>query len=60
VKTDKTGIWKQVLRGIGTTDLANLYNVHSYPTQYLIDKDGKIIANIELNNLESTLKQLMP
>lgn len=48
--------WKQVLRGMKmemvkdrpvfdrTNDISYLYNIHSLPTQVLIDRNGKVVA----------------
>lgn len=50
IKDDGIGLWPQVLRNRGkqnangeNIDLSNLYEVNSYPTKILIDKEGKIV-----------------
>lgn len=38
-------LWLQVLQGKEpATDLGKLYNIRSYPTKFLLDKEGKIIG----------------
>ncbi|PZP52451.1 MAG: hypothetical protein DI598_00685 [Pseudopedobacter saltans] len=59
VKMDKIGIWKQILCKTTAEDPINintLYKIHTLPTQYLIDKDGKIIANVDVSNIDDVLK----
>lgn len=53
--TEKGIKWKQILNN-PNNDISKLYNVTGYPTTYLVDDKGKIVAkNLRGDNLSDTL-----
>ena len=55
----KRGVTYTIL--LGGNDVANAYNVSGYPTIYLIDKKGKIIATTPgySENMEDRLEEII-
>lgn len=41
-----------------TNDISDRYGVHSIPTKFLIDKEGKIIGKMENEELDAKLKEI--
>ncbi len=60
INEDHTGIWIHVSDFKSPNEVAELFNVHSYPTNYLLDPSGKILAiNLRGAMLEEKLSELL-
>lgn len=54
-------LWPQVLDTPSSASVATAYNVYEYPTSFLLDPQGRIIAkNLRGENLAQKLAELLP
>lgn len=67
IKKDGLQKMHHILRGLKmisrgnydrTNDISDKYGVHSIPTKYLIDPEGKIVGKLDNNELDAKLKEI--